>query len=115
MANALLKVTPLPGLKDRVDEYIEEISEAFTIEADYLREAEHRLTFGAIVATLDGVVVPQPVMELCRSDLLVMDRLDGVVLKDAWATLDQDQRNQVGHRFVEFFLADLSLPSVGLR
>ncbi|MEE2836465.1 MAG: AarF/ABC1/UbiB kinase family protein [Myxococcota bacterium] len=105
MANlrALLKVTPLPGLKDRVDEYIEEISEAFTIEADYLREAEHQLTFGAIVATLDGVVVPQPVMELCRSDLLVMDRLDGVVLKDAWATLDQDQRNQVGHRFVEFF------------
>ena len=40
-------------------------------------------TFGAIVATLDGVVVPQPVMEPCRSDLLVMDRLDGVVLKDA--------------------------------
>ena len=117
MANlrALLKVTPLPGLKDRVDEYIEEISEAFTIEADYLREAEHQLTFGAIVATLDGVVVPQPVMELCRSDLLVMDRLDGVVLKDAWATLDQDQRNQVGHRFVGNFLADLSLPSVGLR
>ena len=99
----LLKLTPLPGLKDRVDEYIEEIGKAFEVEADYLREAEHQEIFGRFVESIDGVVVPSPVRELCRSDLLVMDRLEGLLLKDAWATLDQDQRNDVGARFVDFF------------
>ena len=99
----LLKLTPLPGLKDRVDEYIEEISKAFELEADYLREAEHQEIFGRFVESIDGVVVPSPVPELCRKDLLVMDRLEGLLLKDAWATLDQDERNNVGERFVDFF------------
>ena len=86
-----------------MDEYIEEIGKAFEVEADYLREAEHQEIFGQFVASIEGVVVPSPVRELCRSDLLVMDRLEGLLLKDAWATLDQDQRNAVGAQFVDFF------------
>ena len=86
-----------------MDGYIEEIGQAFEVEADYLREAEHQEIFGRFVESIDGVVVPAPVRELCRADLLVMDRLEGLLLKDAWATLGQDERNAVGARFVDFF------------
>ena len=100
---AVLKLTPIPGLKGRVDDYIAEISDVFAGEADYLREANHLTIFGGFAETIDEVVIPKPVLELCRSDLLVMDRLDGRLLKDAWESMTPDECDAMGARFVEFF------------
>ena len=105
MANlrAILKVTPIPGLKGRVDDYIEELRSAFAREADYLSEAKNLRLFSALVEELEGTVVPKPIDALCRGELLVMERLQGRLLDDAWEHLDQQERNRIGERLMLFF------------
>ena len=105
MANlrALLKVTPIPGLSGRLDDYTHELREAFASEADYLNEAANLHRFAPLVAELEGIVIPQPIEALCRQELLVMERLQGRLLNDAWSSLDQDQCNHIGARLMLFY------------
>jgi predicted unusual protein kinase regulating ubiquinone biosynthesis (AarF/ABC1/UbiB family) len=105
MANlrALLRVTPIPGLKGRVDDYVAELERAFVTEADYVAEASNLNLFNGLLESMPGVVVPRPMEALCRPELLVMEQLDGVRLEDAWATMDQEQRDQTGQRLMDFY------------
>ena len=105
MANlrALLKVTPVPGLKGRVDPYIDELTKAFVGEADYRNEAANLTLFNDLIEGIDGLVVPRPVLDLCRPELLVMERLEGRLLGTAWPTLDAPERNRIGTTLIRFY------------
>lgn len=51
-------------------------------ELDYRREAKNLLRFGELTRDYDRLVVPQPVMELTTSKVLVMDHVDGRKVTD---------------------------------
>jgi ubiquinone biosynthesis protein len=59
-------------------EVVEQFGQALRGELDYEREAADAVSIRAALAAVPWVIVPLPVLELCRADVLVMELVDGV-------------------------------------
>jgi ubiquinone biosynthesis protein len=59
-------------------EVVEQFGQALRGELDYEREATDAASIRAALAPIPWVIVPAPILELCRADVLVMDLVDGV-------------------------------------
>ncbi len=100
----LLKVGRVFMTRDRSDALIAEARNAILSEADYLAEANNLARFNTLLADVEGVRVPEPVMELCRRTVLVMSFIEGEKLDDAMAALPRDRKDRVAERFIHLFV-----------
>ncbi len=75
-------------------------------ELDYGREARHMRLYGAMLRKEAGVVIPEPLDELCTDRLLTMTWLEGAPLLDFIArNQDQELRNRVAlHMFRAWYV-----------
>lgn len=55
----------------------------FSAECDLINEAQNLLEFHAVTSAEVGITSPQPYVELCREDVLVMEYVKGVPLTEA--------------------------------
>lgn len=60
------------------EEVIEELWNMFSAETDLVNEAQNLAEFHSIAATERGITSPEPYIELCREDVLVMEFVEGV-------------------------------------
>lgn len=101
----LMKFSRVFMTKERADDFVREAREAILIEADYTREAENLARFHALLVDWPDVVVPEPVLELSRPNLLVMQFVEGQKFDDAVIAIeDRDRRSALVSRFVELFV-----------
>ncbi len=83
--------------KQDLDRVFEEIEARLLEEMDYTKEARHLEAFRAFHASDPAVVVPAPVLDLCRPRVLVMTDEPGVPLRAfAGAAPPADLRDRVG-------------------
>lgn len=101
---SLLTVLRAQLPKERVDGYLEEFTSVLERESDYVRESESLERFHFITGKMPGVVVPTPVHELTRPNVLVMEFFDGIRLEEWLATATPAQKQVQGRRLVEVFL-----------
>ncbi len=88
--------------KERVDRWFVEVRDAILAEADYEAEARNLDTFIEILAERPGVRVPKPIHEWTRTDVLVMEFIDGEKLDDALIRMGHGpEQEALLERFVE--------------
>jgi predicted unusual protein kinase regulating ubiquinone biosynthesis (AarF/ABC1/UbiB family) len=90
--------------KERVDSYLEEVTEVIAAESDYLREADNLERFQIVLKGVEGVRVPIPVHELTRKNVLVMQFFAGTRLEDWLASATPEQRTMQGRRLLRAYL-----------
>lgn len=101
----VLKLGRVFMTRERADEFVVEAREAILGEADYLQEGRNLARFHALLADQEGVRVPEPVMELTRETVLVMEFLAGEKLDDALTKIDdRAERSVILQRFVKLFV-----------
>lgn len=78
-----------PPIRRRADmeALLTEFGRVLIQELDYISEAKNAQTFRENFAGVDGVYIPEPIPELTRRRVLVMERISGVKISDL-ATLD---------------------------
>ena len=90
--------------KERVDSYLEEITEVIEKESDYLAEAENLERFQVVLKSVEGVRVPIPVHELTRKNVLVMELFKGTRLDDWLLSASSEDKTQQGRRLLRAYL-----------
>ena len=90
--------------KERIDTYLEEVTEVIQAESDYLKEAENLERFHMVLKDLPGVRVPVPVHELTRKNVLVMEFLQGTRIEPWLQQAPPEQKSAIGKRLLEVFL-----------
>lgn len=91
--------------KERAQEFIAELKDAFEQEADYHGEAQKLIEFNDYFSKWPMVRVPKPHLELCTAHLLVMEFIDGAPLIEAANQhLNQVQRDQLMETFIKVFV-----------
>ena len=101
----LMKMGRVFMSKERADEFLTEVRESLLGETDYLQEATNLARFHELLADVDGVVVPEPILELTTEQVLVMTFLEGEKLDDALLAMpDIAERSVILTRFVELYV-----------
>lgn len=90
--------------RDRVDSYLEEVTEVLKRESDYLNEADTLERFQTVLRDVEGVRVPTPVYELTRRNLLTMELIEGERLSDWLARQDEETKQRTGRRLIEAYI-----------
>ena len=90
--------------KERVDSYLEEITQVIEKESDYLAEADNLERFQVVLKNVQGVRVPIPVHELSRKNVLVMELFDGTRLDDWLLSASSEQKTEQGRRLLRAYL-----------
>jgi predicted unusual protein kinase regulating ubiquinone biosynthesis (AarF/ABC1/UbiB family) len=90
--------------KERVDGYLEEITNVIQRESDYLNEASNLERFQIVLKNAEGVRVPIPVHELTRKTVLVMELFQGERLEDWLAKASPEERTTQGRRLLRAYL-----------
>jgi ubiquinone biosynthesis protein len=88
----------------RLTETVRAFADNVTGELDFAAEARNLQAVAGAVARHPRFVVPQPVGDLTRQRVLVMDWVDGVPLTDAAATLDPERRRDLARELLRCFL-----------
>lgn len=65
------------------EDVVDELWNMFSAETNLINEAQNLLEFHTITSTESGITSPQPYIELCREDVLVMEFVEGVPLTEA--------------------------------
>ncbi|OYP37715.1 ABC1 kinase family protein [Rhodopirellula sp. MGV] len=71
------------GRQFRFGMLIQAVEYAFESELDFRREADHLITLGENLADYPTLCIPRPVPQLVAEDVLVMEYVSGVPIKDA--------------------------------
>lgn len=101
---ALLNLARAKLPKERVNAYLEEITEVLKRESDYLYEADALERFQTVLKDVQGVRAPIPVHELCRRDLLTMEYVEGERLVDWLARQIDEKKRDMGTRLVHAYI-----------
>jgi predicted unusual protein kinase regulating ubiquinone biosynthesis (AarF/ABC1/UbiB family) len=86
--------------KERVEAYLEEVTEVIRRESDYLFEADTLERFQTVFADVDGVRTPLPVPEFCRRTVLTMEFVDGQRLNTYFAAADEATKSMLAERII---------------
>lgn len=90
--------------KQRVDDYLEEITTVIERESDYLCEADNLERFQVVLKNVVGVRVPIPVHELTRKTVLTMELFRGRRLEEWLAAAPEEQKTAQGQRLLAAYL-----------
>lgn len=102
---SLLKIGRVFLTKARAEAFMQESREAILMEADYTREADNLAWFREAFADQPQIRIPEPIMALTTSEVLVMEFIEGKKLDDALMAIeDQDRRDEIVTRFVAAFV-----------
>ena len=102
---SLLKLGRVFMSKERAEDFVREARDAILIEAAYTREAANLARFRVLLADREGVIIPEPIADLCRPTVLVMAYVDGRKFDDAITSIeDKERRSALLARFVELFV-----------
>lgn len=91
--------------KERVQQYVEEVTETIRNESDYLREADNLERFQTVLRSVPGVRAPLPHFDLCRQNVLVMDFVEGQRLADWMATAPLADRDEICTRLIRSYVS----------
>jgi predicted unusual protein kinase regulating ubiquinone biosynthesis (AarF/ABC1/UbiB family) len=91
----LLSLSRVVFDKRRVDGWMSEVRSQLLAEADYLGEADNLTNFANLFDDFEGFVVPRPVAEWTRKNVLVMTWVDGEKLDVALTARSMDERQAV--------------------
>ncbi|UEA81998.1 AarF/ABC1/UbiB kinase family protein [Tsukamurella paurometabola] len=84
----------------------EEIARQVLAEVDFVAELTNHRYFADLFAGHPGIVVPQPVDELCTGRVLVTEFVDGEPFTAA-TTLDQEKRDRIGEAIYRFYCGEM--------
>jgi predicted unusual protein kinase regulating ubiquinone biosynthesis (AarF/ABC1/UbiB family) len=102
---SLLKLGRVLMTRERADDILVEAREAILQEADYLAEAKNLSRFRELFSEWEGVRIPEPIHELTRGQLLVMEFVEGVPFDEGLNAIpDPVERNAIAKRFVSLFV-----------
>lgn len=95
--------------KERVQGFIAELQQALEGEVDYLAEAHALRDFKACFASMpfegsELIKIPEPYMEFCGPDLLIMEYIDGTPFHEGIAQLALQERQTLMKVFIEAFV-----------
>ena len=80
--------------RDRLKDLVDECRSSLLAEADYVAEASNLERFQALLSDRPRVSSPAPVMDMCRTNLLVMEFVEGTKLDDALEEAPNAQARQ---------------------
>ncbi|MFZ9889220.1 MAG: ABC1 kinase family protein [Myxococcota bacterium] len=90
--------------KERLDAYLDEITEVLKRESDYLWEADQLERFQTVLRNVPGVRTPLPVHELTRKNVLTMEFIEGTRLTEWLQGASAEERRIQGERLVHAYL-----------
>lgn len=96
------KVGPVSKWGFSLEGYRETFHENFMKELDYLHEADQQVRYRELCRPLDEVVIPEVLRDMCRPNVLVQIREDGLSLDEA-EKLPLPQRKALGRAVVKHF------------
>ncbi len=102
---ALLNLARAKIPKERVDEYLEELTAGLEQESDYEHEAANLERFQFVLRDTPGVRAPIPVHELTRKNVLTMQLMDGVRLADWLVTATPEQAQAAGMKLLVAYIS----------
>ena len=104
--SALLRLTGL--LPDTLDikPILEEAKRQLHEEADYEREAQYLVRFGALLGGDDNFIVPQYYPDLSTRKILAMSYVEGVAI-ETMERASQNDRNHIAHLLIDLLLREL--------
>ncbi len=83
-------------------EVVEELWVTFLEETDFLNEARNLVEFNEKNADVVYVRAPKPYMEYCREEVLVMEYIDGISIRDTKKLLDNGYvLEEIGDKMLE--------------
>lgn len=83
---------------------VEELWVAFVEETDFTREAENLREFALLNRDVVFVSCPEPYLEYCTPDVLVMEYVDGISIRDTDAIIDAGYRlSEIGDKMMDNF------------
>jgi hypothetical protein len=85
------------------DAVIAAIEESVRFECDFLRELDFFQKLHALYRDDREIVIPAPVAELCRKDILVTEFVKGQGLHEFAASAGPEERSQVGRTVMRFY------------
>ena len=89
--------------KNELDAIFQEIRERLEEELDYEKEAQNLLYFKKVLADMEGVEVPAPIVDCSTQRILTMERLHGVSLDRFEAEADPEARQRAGQTLMRVF------------
>ncbi|MFW0792032.1 ABC1 kinase family protein [Gordonia sp. CPCC 205333] len=89
-----------------VQQIVSEVVHQISGELDFARELSNGQEFADRFAGHPVFRVPRPVPELCGSDVMVTEFLDGQSFSDA-CTLDRERRDVIGEAIYRFYLGEM--------
>jgi predicted unusual protein kinase regulating ubiquinone biosynthesis (AarF/ABC1/UbiB family) len=90
--------------KERVDSYLQEITEVIEKESDYLAEADNLERFQIVLKNVEGMHVPIPMHELSRKNVLVMEYFAGTRLDEWLLSASSEHKTVQGRRLLRAYL-----------
>ncbi len=90
--------------RERVDAYLDELTEVIKRESDYLAEADNLERFQTVLKDVEGVRVPLPVFDLSRPNLLVMEYVEGTRLSTWITEAPEEDRLRAGTRLIQSYI-----------
>ena len=102
----LLRVTRLLPAKLELEPLLQEAKRQLHEEADYLREAWYLQRFAALLETAPEFQLPGLYADLCRDNILAMDRLEGKPV-ESLNTAAQTTRDRVAGALLDLCLREL--------
>jgi predicted unusual protein kinase regulating ubiquinone biosynthesis (AarF/ABC1/UbiB family) len=99
----MLRLAPVSALRDRQEEYIDQLRSAFLAEADYHQEADNLDEAVRHCAAMPNIAVPRPVRSHSCSTVLTMSYLEGVPLVEGLRALPAARRNALGGALLLFY------------
>lgn len=83
---------------------VEELWVAFVEETDFTREAENLREFALLNRDVVFVSCPEPYLEYCTPDVLVMEYVDGISIRDTDAIIDAGYSlSEIGDKMMDNF------------
>ncbi len=90
--------------KERLDAYLDEVTEVIKRESDYLFEADQLERFQTVLRDVEGVRAPLPVHDYTRKNVLTMTFASGTRLSDWLATASDEQRKRQATRLIKAYI-----------
>ncbi len=101
---SLLQLARAKVSRERLDSYVDEVTEVIKRESDYLAEADALERFQIILGDVEGVRVPIPVHEYTRRTVLTMEYIEGARLVDWLNTASPDKRKMQAERLIMSYI-----------
>lgn len=101
---SLLNLTRVRLPRERVDSYLEEVTEVLQRESDYLHEADTLERFQTVLRDVPGVRVPVPLYELTRKNVLTMEYIAGERLTSWLERQSDEKRTRIATRLIDAYV-----------